>query len=101
MSLVHKIGTAIDVTREGGINGLYSKIGDVAARIANRKREQKWIAANGPLNAAARKAIESKIAKMPRLPLISIIMPVYNVDEVWLRKCIDSVLGKVYKKWEL
>lgn len=101
MSLVHKIGTAIEVTRKGGIAGLYSKIGDVSNRIANRKREQKWIAANGPLSAVARQAIERKIAEMPRLPLISVIMPVYNVDEVWLRKCIDSVLGQVYQNWEL
>ena len=50
---------------------------------------------------AERAAIEQKIAKLPRLPLISVIMPVYNVDEVWLRKCIDSVRDQVYQNWEL
>lgn len=34
-------------------------------------------------------------------PLISIVTPVYNVDEVWLRKCVDSVLGQWYTNWEL
>ncbi|WP_234340180.1 glycosyltransferase family 2 protein [Gorillibacterium timonense] len=35
------------------------------------------------------------------LPLISIILPVYNVEEEWLRKCIDSVRNQLYANWEL
>lgn len=101
MSLVHKIGTAIDVTRKGGIPGLYSKIQEVSIRIAKRRRERKWIAAHGHLDPAARASIESTIASLPRLPLISVIMPVYNVDEIWLRKCVDSVRSQVYQNWEL
>ncbi len=34
-------------------------------------------------------------------PLISIIMPVYNIDRVYLEKAIDSVLRQVYPNWEL
>ena len=34
-------------------------------------------------------------------PFFSIVMPVYNVEEVWLRKAIDSVLAQVYPHWEL
>nr|WP_242590614.1 glycosyltransferase family 2 protein [Enterococcus sp. MSG2901] len=34
-------------------------------------------------------------------PLISIAMPVYNVEIKWLEKCIDSVLGQTYENWEL
>ena len=34
-------------------------------------------------------------------PKISIITPVYNVDEKWLRLCLDSVLNQVYENWEL
>ena len=34
-------------------------------------------------------------------PLISILMPVYNVDPVWLRKAIYSVRGQAYDNWEL
>lgn len=32
---------------------------------------------------------------------ISIILPVYDVEEIWLRKCIDSVLSQIYTNWEL
>lgn len=34
-------------------------------------------------------------------PLISILVPVYNVDEVWLKACVDSVLAQTYPNWEL
>lgn len=34
-------------------------------------------------------------------PLFSIVMPVYNTPEKWLRKCIDSVVAQTYGNWEL
>mgnify|MGYP002584492933 CR=1 FL=1 len=34
-------------------------------------------------------------------PLISVLMPVYNVEIKWLEKCIDSVLKQTYDHWEL
>lgn len=40
-------------------------------------------------------------AKLPRRPTISIVMPVYQTPERWLRKCLDSVLAQAYPHWEL
>jgi hypothetical protein len=34
------------------------------------------------------------------LPKLSIITPVYNVDEKLLRSCIDSVVQQIYENWE-
>lgn len=34
-------------------------------------------------------------------PLISIIVPTYNTDELFLKQCIDSVLNQSYPNWEL
>lgn len=34
-------------------------------------------------------------------PLISVVVPVYNVDERYLRECIESVRGQLYPHWEL
>lgn len=38
---------------------------------------------------------------MQKPPLISVVMPVYNPEEVYLRACIDSVLKQSYPYWEL
>jgi glycosyltransferase involved in cell wall biosynthesis len=34
-------------------------------------------------------------------PKISIITPVYNVDNIWLEKAITSVINQIYENWEL
>jgi glycosyltransferase involved in cell wall biosynthesis len=50
------------------------------------------------------KQLDAKKVEMKKFkynPLISIIMPVYNVDEKWLRLAIDSVLSQIYTNWEL
>lgn len=45
--------------------------------------------------------IRREVGKLSRRPLISILLPVYNTDETWLRKCLDSVLAQLYPHWEL
>ncbi|MEZ4720859.1 MAG: glycosyltransferase family 2 protein [Flavobacteriales bacterium] len=34
-------------------------------------------------------------------PLISVVVPVYNVSARWLNRCIESVLAQAYPNWEL
>lgn len=46
-------------------------------------------------------AMQAEIAAFSYQPKISILMPVYNVEEKWLAKCIQSVMGQVYPNWEL
>lgn len=45
-------------------------------------------------------AIE-EINHFPYKPLISIIMPVYNVKKEWFERCIESIRTQVYENWEL
>ncbi len=47
------------------------------------------------------KKIKDELKTMKYRPLISIIMPVYNVDKIWLEKAINSVLDQLYPHWEL
>ncbi|QCT94703.1 glycosyltransferase [Caminibacter mediatlanticus TB-2] len=42
-----------------------------------------------------------EIERFEKKPLISIIMPVYNVEERWLKLAIESVERQWYKNWEL
>ncbi len=44
----------------------------------------------------------SQTAKsLPHSPLISVLMPVYNVDVKWLSLAIESVYWQIYSRWEL
>ncbi len=45
--------------------------------------------------------IRHQIDKFAYRPTFSIIVPVYNVAEEWLRKCIESVRAQLYPHWEL
>ncbi|GLI09879.1 hypothetical protein YDYSG_59120 [Paenibacillus tyrfis] len=45
--------------------------------------------------------IKQEISKFNLQPLISIVMPVFNVDPRWLKLAIDSVQRQIYEKWEL
>lgn len=42
-----------------------------------------------------------QIAQWQIHPKFSVVMPVYNVEEKWLKKAIDSVRNQVYSNWEL
>ena len=41
------------------------------------------------------------VARMTETPLISIVMPVYNVDPRWLNAAVDSVRKQFYPHWQL
>lgn len=58
----------------------------------------KWIARHETLTNEDSQQIIKEFAVRP---LISIVVPVYNVDEVWLRKCVESVQAQWYDNWEL
>jgi GT2 family glycosyltransferase/SAM-dependent methyltransferase len=60
----------------------------------------RWLTKNGLNNNALRKLREAS-EKFSYTPLISIVTPVYNVAEEWLRKAIESVRVQAYSNWEL
>lgn len=62
---------------------------------------ERWIASYDTLDATAKQTITRQIESWPEPPIISILMPVYNTPEIWLRRAIESVLGQLYPHWEL
>lgn len=60
----------------------------------------KWLGKNR-LTEAKKENIKQEIAAFEFTPLISIIMPVYDVDPIWLDKAIGSVKNQLYTNWEL
>lgn len=48
-----------------------------------------------------RKKIEKEIASFSVKPKISVLMPVYNVEEIYLKQAITSIQKQLYSNWEL
>ena len=46
-------------------------------------------------------AVRNEISLFAYQPLISLLVPVYNVEPKWLEKCVDSVRNQSYPNWEL
>lgn len=45
--------------------------------------------------------ISDRLACLPQLPLISVILPTFNTPAYFLDRCIKSVLGQRYANWQL
>jgi glycosyltransferase involved in cell wall biosynthesis len=86
-----------------GIRGLWSKLkGNSSVQIARDSFQEyeQWVKIM-ELTEERRKEILDHISNLSYQPLISVIVPVYNVEERWLRKCIESVQNQLYPNWEL
>lgn len=93
------------------MNSYFSKI-ILAIKMANyqrlrRRREpqriayRQWVQEHDTINDAKRQELEQSYAQLPRKPLISVIMPVYNAPLEWLDAAIESVRSQIYQEWEL
>ena len=69
--------------------------------IADTKAYQSWIQRNDTRTEDDFKRMQHEIGAFLHQPLVSILMPVYNVDSKWLILAIDSVRDQVYENWEL
>lgn len=86
-----------------GIRGLWNKLkGNSSVQIARDSFQEyeEWLKIT-ELTEERRREILDHISNLSYQPLISVIVPVYNVEERWLRKCIESVQNQLYPKWEL
>lgn len=62
---------------------------------------QKWVKLDNESKIKNRETIRRKIENFAHAPLISVLVPVYNIEEKWLRRCIESVTNQIYENWEL
>jgi len=91
------------IYKNEGIRGLWKKA--KGSSDSNVARDcfvdyQLWLKRT-ELTQEKKKTILAHIPKLTYQPLISVIVPVYNVEECWLRKCIESVQNQLYPNWEL
>jgi len=59
-----------------------------------------WLAQHA-LTSERSRQLRYEVKALAYQPMISIIMPVYNTKETWLRQAIDSVRSQIYPNWEL
>lgn len=105
MGILKKINTACRIVKEEGMYVMLYKFkakfgigstGENATYLTNdEKRYQSWMKKN---ETDLYKFDESKI---PYKPLISVVVPVYNVSTKMLKECIMSVIDQTYANWEL
>jgi O-antigen biosynthesis protein len=100
IGLRQKIARFNRIWREQGWAGLRLHARYYAHRLRERRRYQEWIRAN-ELTAGKRAEIRKQIETLESKPLISVVMPVYNVGEKWIRLAIESVIAQLYPNWEL
>ena len=86
-----------DLAREGARTPVNVWIRDRLDRAAYRR----WIRRFDRLSREDLRAIDEATNRLGYRPLLSIVMPVYNTDERWLRAAIASVQNQVYTNWEL
>lgn len=98
---VYYLKMNVDVVIKG-INPLvhYLEFGVSEGRSYPYNFYEEWIE-NHRLTETDVENIASDIRGMAFKPVFSVIVPVYNTHEQWLRRCLDSVLAQLYPHWEL
>jgi GT2 family glycosyltransferase len=76
-------------------------ISSLRSRYIDSYEYQSWIAACDTIADPDRQRILGELSEFSYQPLISVVVPVYNVDERYLREAIESVRGQIYQNWEL
>jgi GT2 family glycosyltransferase len=95
------VGTAageVVAVRTPGRPPTETTAGDAGA--ARSTAYARWLEAHAPTTEAlgAMADLAGRFAVRPR---VSIVTPVYDPDEIWLRRAIESVQRQVYPEWEL
>ncbi len=99
---IHYYNSFKQILKNEGVAGVISLIKKKIEHPASLEDEyHKWIRAYDTLDKEDVAAIKKHIKSFKYNPLISVIMPVYNIDEEWLRQAIESVLNQHYENFEL
>jgi GT2 family glycosyltransferase len=92
--------TGFLLLRHDGLSGVRREL----ARRAGRRPDlsyQEWVARYDLLTAEGRQELLARLPSLRKKPLFSVLMPVYDTQEVWLRRAVQSVVEQVYPHWEL
>lgn len=94
--LMIKVNKGISYLKRNGIRSTIQRV--KIEKTRNQSSYASWLERTEHFDF---EKIKAEINKFQYQPKISIAMPVYNVEEEWLRRCIDSILIQDYMNWEL
>ena len=92
--------------RTAATHGMSTAAADLFSEQPYRSRQQAgsyadWVRRYDTIGRLELEAMRRRALDLGDGPLISLLLPVYETPEVWLRRCLDSVLAQVYRNWEL
>lgn len=95
------IKRSFESLRKSGLRGLLQQIQVFSWKQKQAADYQLWIREKDTMTPADIQTLKQKAGALNDKPLISVVLPVYNVDDKWLRLCIESVANQIYPYWEL
>lgn len=115
--LARAAGQAVRIVRDSGPLGLIRAFNAGTHRLAKESSlgplltpiyaaltgigHRRWARRYERLSAEDIREIRAASERLAYQPLISVLMPVYNTDQRWLRAAIQSVRDQLYPNWEL
>jgi GT2 family glycosyltransferase len=94
-SRLHKVRA---ILREGGLGALRARL---SRKDGFTQGYDEWVKLYDTLTEKDREEIRAHIQKLRYQPKISVVLPLYNTPERWLRAAIESVTRQLYQNWEL
>jgi glycosyltransferase involved in cell wall biosynthesis len=94
--------SVLNTVRQQGLSGLLQKTKQFAIRspYGELPDYQAFLQQEAEMT-ETEESMRQTIGSFPYKPLVSVLVPVYNVDAEWLELCVQSVRKQVYENWEL
>lgn len=81
--------------------GADDQAADHAPKVLDLRDYQEWVRRYDTPDAAALEVMRQQAAALTASPKVSVVMPTYNANLVWLGEAIQSVKDQLYPHWEL
>ncbi len=95
------VRNAVRILGREGWSGIAERMRKHERSLAADRSYAEWVRRFDTLGDADFAAMRVRIEGMARKPVISVLMPVYNVEPRWLEQAVRSVREQVYPHWEL
>ena len=98
---VRWLGTTVPAIRKAWRRLRYGAAAVALQRDADETPSATWRRYRETLERDVRPRLAESVERLPRRPLLTVIVPTYNTPEALLRQTLDSVRGQIYPEWEL